>query len=366
MAYTPYNFPDQPFDGQLYPNPPIPGTFQYKWVQAKGVWVLVSGAVTQVLGNSPIVVTGTASVPVVNIKPASTTSAGSLSAEDKQKIDSIPSSGVGSVTRINTSTGISGGPITTTGTLSLLPPSGNTIGGVKAGAGVTILPDGTLEAFSGVTSITAGVGLGGGTITTAGTIFLRPPTGGQIGGVKAGNNITIASDGTISASGGGGGGTGAFVILDDISSLFDGSRTQFPLKVGGGTQTVTQPANLFIVLGGILQPSPSTFTVINNEEIKFTAAPPTGTQFSGRLFIPNGQSFQQLDDISPQFNGVLTTFPLRVGGQAYQPASAASLFVAVGGILQTPNIAYTVSGSNIVFSSPPVNGLTFNGQVLGI
>ena len=82
MAFTPYNFPDQPFDGQLYPNPAIPGTFQYRWVQAKGVWVLVSGAVLQVLGNEPIVVTGTATVPVVNIRPATTEHSGSLSPEE--------------------------------------------------------------------------------------------------------------------------------------------------------------------------------------------------------------------------------------------------------------------------------------------
>jgi hypothetical protein len=365
MAYTPYNFPDQPFDGQLYPNPPIPGTFQYKWIQNKGVWVLVSGAVTQVLGNAPIVVTGTASVPVVNIRPATETTAGSMSAEDKQKVDSIPSTGVGSVQRVNTGVGLTGGPIVTSGTLSLLPPRGGDIGGVKAGAGVSILPDGTLESSAGVTEITAGVGLGGGTITGSGTIFLRPPLAGNIGGVKAGNNITISSDGTISAVSGGTA-TGSFVILDDLSPLFDGTRTQFPLTVNGGIQTVQQPANLFIVLGGILQPSPATFTVVNNEEIRFTSAPPTGATFSGRCFVPNGQSFQQLDDISPLFNGVNTSFPLRVGGQVYTVASAASLFVSVGGILQTPNVAYTVNGSNIIFSSPPTFGLTFNGQVLGI
>jgi hypothetical protein len=365
MAYTPYNFPDQPFDGQLYPNPPIPGTFQYKWIQNKGVWVLVSGAVTQVLGNAPIVITGTAAVPVVNIRPATTTSAGSLSAEDKQKIDTIPSTGVGSVQRVNTGEGLYGGPITTSGTISLAPPSGPNIGGVKAGAGVTILPDGTLEAFSGVTEIIAGRGLGGGAITTSGTIFLNPPIDGNIGGVKAGNNITISSDGTISAVSGGTA-TGSFALLDDISPLFDGTRVQFPLTVGGNIQTVQQPANLFIVLGGILQPSPSTFVVVNNEEIKFVSPPPVGSTFSGRVFIPNGQSFQQLDDISPQFNGVTTSFGLRVGGQVYTVASAASLFVAVGGILQTPNTAFTVNGSNIIFSSAPPFGATFNGQVLGI
>jgi len=365
MSYTPYNFPDLPFDGQFYPNPPIPGTFQYKWVEARTVWVLVSGAVQQVLGNEPIIITGTAVVPTVNIRPATTLSAGSLSPEDKIKINSIPDTGVGSVKQINTGTGITGGPIITTGTLSLLPPNGPFIGGVKAGSGVTILPDGTLQAFSGVTSITAGVGLGGGTILSSGTIFLRAPTQGQIGGVKAGNNITISSDGTISAAGGQGS-TGSFVILDNLTPLFDGIKTQFPVTVGGNIETVTTAANLFIVLGGILQPSPVAFTVINNENIRFTSPPPIGTQFSGRLFIPNGQSFQQLDDISALFNGVATSFPMRVGGQIYQPGSAASLFTVVGGIIQTPNIAYTLSGSNIVFSSAPPAGATFNAQVLGI
>jgi hypothetical protein len=279
-------------------------------------------------------------------------------------LDSIPTTGVGSVSRVNSGTGLTGGPITVSGTLSLKPASGNEIGGVKPGAGVTILPDGTLEAFSGVTQVTAGLGLGGGTITSTGTLFLRPPTDGNIGGVKAGNNITIAPDGTISAAGQGSS-TGSFALLDDISPLFDGTRTQFPLKIGGNAATVSQPANLFIVLGGILQPSPATFIVINNQEIRFVAPPPIGTTFSGRLFVPNGQSFQQIDDISASFNGVQTNFPMRVGGQVYAPSSPNSLFVAVGGILQTPNIAYSLSGSNIVFSSAPPAGATFNGQALG-
>ena len=364
MAYTPYNFPDTPFDGQLYPYPAIPGTFQYKWDLTKGVWVLISGAVIQVLGNEPIVVTGTASVPVVNIRPATTDRAGSLSAADKTKIDSLPVT-VGSVSQVNTGVGLTGGPITSSGTIRLIPPNGNQIGGVKAGTGVNILPDGTLEAISGVTQIIAGPGLGGGTITSTGTIFLRPPTGGNIGGVKAGNNIAISSDGTISAVGGEGK-TGAFLILDDISPQFDGVKTQFTCRVNGGVQGVDTPANLFIILGGILQPYPSTFTLVNNEDLRFVSAPPIGTTFSGRVFVPNGQSFQLIEDISSQFNGVNTSFQLKVGGQLYQPATAASLFVAVGGVLQTPLQAFTTSGSNINFSSPPPAGTTFSGQVLGI
>ena len=64
-----------------------------------------------------------------------------------------------------------------------------------------------------VTSVTAGVGLGapatGNSITSSGTINLLPAVGSTtIGGVKAGANVTIAADGTISSSGGSGGGGG--------------------------------------------------------------------------------------------------------------------------------------------------------------
>jgi hypothetical protein len=123
---------------------------------------------------------------------------------------------------------------------------------------------------------------------------------------------------------------------------------------------------MFVILGGVLQPPQSAYQLINNEQIKFSSPPAAGTTFSGRVFVPNGQSFQVLDDISSLFNGVTTSFPMKVGGQAYQPSSVNSLFVAVGGVLQTPVQAYTVSGPNIVFTSPPPFGATFNGQVLGI
>ena len=125
--------------------------------------------------------------------------------------------GSGTVTSITAGTGLgapaTGNSITASGTINLLPPAGSDIGGVKAGTNITIATDGTISATGGgtgtVTSITAGTGLGapntGNSITATGTINLLPPTGGNIGGVRAGTNITIAADGTISATGGGGG-----------------------------------------------------------------------------------------------------------------------------------------------------------------
>jgi hypothetical protein len=80
----------------------------------------------------------------------------------------------------------------------------STPGVVQIGAGLNIDGAGLLtNAFAGtVTTITAGEGLGapatGNVINTSGTLKLLPPTGTSLGGVKAGNNISIGVDGTIS------------------------------------------------------------------------------------------------------------------------------------------------------------------------
>jgi hypothetical protein len=95
------------------------------------------------------------------------------------------------------------------GTLTISPATALSTGVVQAGAGLHVNPSGILSTVNNgtVSSITPGPGLGapatGNVITTAGTILLLPPTtdGVYIGGVKQGNNVTIAVDGTISATG---------------------------------------------------------------------------------------------------------------------------------------------------------------------
>lgn len=64
-----------------------------------------------------------------------------------------------------------------------------------------------------------------------------------------------------------------------------------------------------------------------------------------------------LDDISGGFDGVTTTFDLKLGGVAQTPASAAQLLVFVGNAFQIPGSGYTVSGSQITFSAAPSAGL---------
>jgi hypothetical protein len=80
---------------------------------------------------------------------------------------------------------------------------------ISAGPGLSVNSSGVLSTANNgtVTAVTAGIGLGapasGNIITNAGTINLIPPSsdGTKIGGVKAGANINIAFDGTISVPG---------------------------------------------------------------------------------------------------------------------------------------------------------------------
>lgn len=72
-----------------------------------------------------------------------------------------------------------------------------------------------------------------------------------------------------------------------------------------------------------------------------------------------------LDDVSASFDGVQDTFPLTVSAVAFNPVNAQQLLVTVGGVYQVPGTSYTISGSNIIFATPPGSGLTFSAIALG-
>lgn len=74
-------------------------------------------------------------------------------------------------------------------------------------------------------------------------------------------------------------------------------------------------------------------------------------------------NYQIVDDISSSFNGSLTSFALASGGITITPAKSGQLLVGVNGVIQQPDDTGTngfkVSGSNVVFSSPPASGDSF-------
>jgi hypothetical protein len=68
-----------------------------------------------------------------------------------------------------------------------------------------------------------------------------------------------------------------------------------------------------------------------------------------------------IDDISSSFNGVTTSFTLSSGGTPINAVNKQSLIINVGGVVQDPTDDYSVSGSNILFTTAPQTDLTFSG-----
>jgi hypothetical protein len=85
-----------------------------------------------------------------------------------------------------------------------------------------------------------------------------------------------------------------------------------------------------------------------------------------RSYSPSSSSqIKVIDDISGSFNGATLTFPLTTSGFALSVVNNASLRISLGGVIQSPGIDYSVSGTNIVFTTAPESSLSFSGISLG-
>ena len=79
---------------------------------------------------------------------------------------------------------------------------------------------------------------------------------------------------------------------------------------------------------------------------------------------PTSGQYKILDDISSGFNGSTTTFNLTSGGSAVLPQTDANAIISISGVVQYTS-DYTISGSQITFSSAPLSTDNFSGRVLG-
>lgn len=62
-----------------------------------------------------------------------------------------------------------------------------------------------------------------------------------------------------------------------------------------------------------------------------------------------------LDDISINFDGTTNIFNLSLNSVFYTPVNDQQLIVSINGLIQSPGVDYTVSGNQIVFTTPPLN-----------
>ena len=76
-------------------------------------------------------------------------------------------------------------------------------------------------------------------------------------------------------------------------------------------------------------------------------------------------AFRILDDISGGFDGSDVTFALTVSSTALTVGLPETLLIAIDGVIQEAGTAYTISGSNIVFTAGPATNATFWGVELG-
>ena len=74
-----------------------------------------------------------------------------------------------------------------------------------------------------------------------------------------------------------------------------------------------------------------------------------------------------LDQISGGFNGTTSGFTMSTAGgvQGVKPGLAQNVLLSLGGVIQQPGVDYTISGSGITFTTPPVSGTTFFATVPG-
>tara|TARA_R100000700_G_scaffold40625_1_gene56943 strand:+ start:785 stop:3274 length:2490 start_codon:yes stop_codon:yes gene_type:complete len=73
----------------------------------------------------------------------------------------------------------------------------------------------------------------------------------------------------------------------------------------------------------------------------------------------------KLDQISSGFNGSNTGFSMTAGSQAVFPGTARNLLLSLGGVIQEPDTDFTISGSTLTFTTPPVANTTFFAVIFG-
>jgi hypothetical protein len=81
---------------------------------------------------------------------------------------------------------------------------------------------------------------------------------------------------------------------------------------------------------------------------------------------PSSGRYSILDDISGSFTGSTAgPFNLTVNGTAISPGNEANCIISISGVVQEPQSAFIVTGSQITFTSNPASSDTFFGVVLG-
>ena len=262
----------------------IPATSTSGIINNSGTITLASASSTQLgavlIDNSTITLNGSSQIQYVlptatssilgGVKPDGTTitnSAGAIS------VPTATSSSLGLVKVDGTTITISGGsisvPTATTSVLGLVRADNTSItnsNGVLTATYSYTLPASTASTLGGVIVQSAAVS---GLVNTAGSIVLAQASGTQLGGVKIGTGISIAGDGTISAT--------VYTLPTASQSTLGGVKVDgSTVTISGGTISAVRPAATTSTLGEVIVPAVGTSGLTNSSGTIGLATATTG------------------------------------------------------------------------------------------
>ena len=259
----------------------------------------------------------------------------------------------GTVTSISTGAGLTGGPITKTGTISIpaagvtnsmladssikvLAGSGLSGGGTVALGGTVTLTNASPSSGGTVTSISTGAGLTGGTITKTGTISI--PAAGVTNSMLADSSIKV-----LAGSGLSGGGTvalGGTVTLTNASPSSGGTVTSISTGAGLTGGTITKTGTISIPAAGV------TNSMLADSSIKVLA----GSGLSGGGTAALGGSVTLSGNISGTADGI-AYFSSPAG--VTSTAAPTDGQILIGSTGDAPVLGTLTAGANIEIANNP-------------
>lgn len=390
------SFPPSPFNGQQYPSAPLPGQNVYEWSSTEQTWRLLgpatgvsagtygdsfqvgeftvdaTGRITaaenvpirtattlqtglvQVGSNLDITPLGVLSVPLATTTIPGVVVVGSNINVSGAGIISVP---VGSTTTpgvvsIGTNIQVSG-----SGQISVPTATAVTQGVIRIGANLNISPAGVVSVPNASTTVRGATLLVNNTTTNDPTAALTAAAGFDLQAQIDELETNLRFCGTLNASTG---------LMASVTP--DGTASGFVVGSPLPTPTAARERCFVIVsVAGTFTPTGSGSSVNALVGSWFICL---GSVWN---YVPVGPevpsfSFFQFDDISGGFDGIATDFPLEIGGVAAPPTPTSNIMVFLGSVPQIPGIgnAYTVSGSTITFTAPPLAGTTFYATTVGI
>jgi hypothetical protein len=324
---------------------------------------------------------------------------------DVYQIGGSGGGGGGGVTEVDTGVGLTGGPITTTGTVTLAAPSATTIGGVESLAAVTHkwintistagVPSATQPAFSDVSgNFTLAQFPSIANLTILGNVSGGSTVPSALTATQATtipNVFTSALQGMVPASGGG---TSNFLRADGTFAAPGGSGTVTSIATGVGlsggtittTGTLTLAAPSATTIGGVESLAAVTSNWINSistlgvpvasqpafTDISGTAATTQGGTGSGAsqaaLTVFGGPNLSGASSAAPAFNTYdnSLTFGGSSGVRPLPVASPSAPTITQGGTASSVHWSYTVASvmaDGVTITAPPAATTTTTGEL---